>query len=498
MAMNYDNRIKYLNFLEKAENQFKCEDFVYQDLHLWPLLKTVIFYIWRDTSSYENTPSSLLKEKSPGKLSGLKRFVKGWYNLKFKTYSRNEFLFLGSARFNTDYKGEYLNRYFDPIIDVIESESKNNSVFFEKDIIGGRKIYKERRIKKLMSSFTYCWNSYGGRRIRANIGRLQIGQVHPDISILINELSNHLNISSSTIETRILNNLKQIIVWERLFTSILKKVQPKDAFIINYASSMGYGFIHSCKKMNVRVTDFQHGAQGSLHWAYLGYKNYPRDGDGFNTLPDNFWVWDNSSFEFLKNQFKNERSIKPIYGGNPWINFLFENGDIFDIKLSKRFILITLQPIEPVIEDFVFESIQLLQDDYIFGFRFHPRMNKETRENIKNKIQNHNLENIDFEMSNSFPLQQLLYNCNLHISYYSGSIIEAGIIQRPSIILHKIGEDIFKREITEGKAFSFLKKRPEKLVQLISQIDSQHKRNENTSHISYRSTLSNEYGISFN
>ena len=387
--MDYSERKQYLNFLKQVEKNYNCEDFIFMGLHIWPILTTVIMYIWRD--AVRKIPEKEAQENASTKWYGPIRFVKGWFHINLHNYKRSNYMFVGNASFNTLYKNQYINRYFDPILDALEAD-KIKPIFFEKKVIVKRDNYKKERINDLLSPFTYYWNSYKGRKIRKNINTDTVQEIHPHLNLIINELAAELHLNNTVIYKRIIGFVQQVIIWEKVFNSILKKVKPQYSFLINYASSMGYGFVYACKSEKVKVTDIQHGAQGKMHWAYLGFNLYPTS--GYNSMPDYFWVWDTNSEKFLINEFKDCKTINVIHGGNPWISFLMGKGEIYEMNRNRKIILITLQPIEPVIEDFVFDSIKLLDNQYEFWIRFHPRMNEYKKNEIKKLFARKGLTNL--------------------------------------------------------------------------------------------------------
>lgn len=469
--MDYSERIQYLGFLKQVEKKYKCEDFIFMGLHIWPLLTTVIMYIWRD--AVQINPEKIAQRNTSNKWNSLIRFMKGWYHISLNSYKRSDYLFVGDANFNTLYKNQYINRYFDPILDALEAD-KMIPILFEKTVIGKRDIYKKERMNDLFSPFIYFWNSYNGRQIRKKINTDTIQKIHPHLNLIINELAAELHINNTLIYKRIIGFVQKVIIWKKVFDSILNKVKPQYSFLINYASAMGYGFVYACKSERVKVTDIQHGAQGKMHWAYLGFDSYPPS--GYNSMPDYFWVWDANSENFLMNEFKRCKSINVIHGGNPWLSFLMEKGEIYKMNRDRKIILITLQPIEPIIEDFVLDSIKHLDNQYEFWIRFHPRMNDDHKSKIKKLFIKKGLTNLEFDKSNSLPLQQLIFNCEVHISYYSGSIIEASLMNKPSIVLHRIGTTIFEQEIAQNIVFPYLLKEKEKLSQLILYLSDNNKK----------------------
>ena len=58
------------------------------------------------------------------------------------------------------------------------------------------------------------------------------------------------------------------------------------------------------------------------------------------------------------------------------------------------------------------------------------------------------------------PLPLLLNNCQLHISKSSGSIVQAALMNRYSLIIDELGVNSYRDLINEGIAFPCLTENP--------------------------------------
>ena len=85
-------------------------------------------------------------------------------------------------------------------------------------------------------------------------------------------------------------------------------------------------------------------------------------------------------------------------------------------------------------------------------FRLHPNQIKDKDNLVKYFEDKGVLHKIDIDKATNDPLPVLLSNCLIHISNYSGCIIEASLLNKFSIILNEIGRDNFNDLINLKKA----------------------------------------------
>ena len=232
-----------------------------------------------------------------------------------------------------------------------------------------------------------------------------------------------------------------------------------------YDSGAIFGMNLAAKKLGVVSIDMQHGGQGDFHFAYHFNKT---PAEGYNILPDKFWVWDNLSFEHIDKWTENKNHF-PVLGGNPWIEFLrddFEGQNIY--HENKPMILFTLQPLNPIIDDYFLEVISLTCQKYNWWLRLHPRMTKDEVTCLNLKLVEFKIKGfVNIEDASNEPLPLLLKECNLHVSKYSGSIAEAALMQIPSLVTDEIGVKSFEDLIESKKAVACLTENPAEIIDLI-------------------------------
>lgn len=273
-------------------------------------------------------------------------------------------------------------------------------------------------------------------------------------------------LTEEVLKNTLIKNVQGVLSWAALFEYFLKKSKAKYIFGLCYYNKEMLGMNLAAKRLDVVSIDMQHGSQGDLHFAYH-FNNIPIE--GYNILPEKFWVWDNASFKNIAKWTENKNNF-PVLGGNPWIEFLrddFEAPNIY-YDINKPMILFTLQPLKPIIDDYFLDVISLTCKKYNWWLRLHPRMTKEEVTGLNLKLDEFKTKGIvNIEDASREPLPLLLKECHLHVSKYSGSVAEAALMQIPSLIIDEIGVKSFEDLIESKEAVACLTKNPKEIIELI-------------------------------
>jgi hypothetical protein len=258
-----------------------------------------------------------------------------------------------------------------------------------------------------------------------------------------------------------------------LWCQILEKATPNYVIAIQpdeYLCKAG-------KKMRIPVYDLQHGAIADDH---LWYGEAYRIDTPSSILPDGFLCWDDKSVTTLS-KWTNHKGITVIKVGNPWF-LRFSKNQADDLLVSEAnaqikiihdarpTILVTLQcglTIFPdripngVMNDSLEQVILETGELYNWIIRLHPVQlhGIERDETIKYLITTFGEEKTHIWIKSSeIPLPVILKNVNLHITYYSSTVIEAAWMGiRSGILNEQFGLDgkyqsFFFHELSSGIA----------------------------------------------
>ncbi|WP_455949223.1 hypothetical protein [Helicobacter pullorum] len=161
------------------------------------------------------------------------------------------------------------------------------------------------------------------------------------------------------------------------YVELLKRIKPK--VIITHSSPFFMPLIAAADYLDIPSIDLQHGEVGEQNPLYSGYQFFiPKE--GYETLPNYFFVKDNKSFNHIEKVFIGSKH-KAILIGDPYLDKF--NRKIFNkqsrvalkyqskIDQYKKIVLILLdmpQKMHPLLIDIVQKS----PSDMLFILRHHP------------------------------------------------------------------------------------------------------------------------------
>ncbi len=445
--MKFRERQEILEFLNGFEAEHQTEDWVFEKVKIWPILKTTLFL--RIVQGVKANH----KVKQLGSFNFLKRTLKQLilsFRLKKVKLDPVDYLFFSGFNFRECFKGESFNKFYDPIGDKLDKESKQ-FIFLE---YGGdiqQKTYKGRGMN------TQLIHSYFESKIK--LGEIDYFK-WDGVDEFITFFESKLPIPRFSVRTEIKDTLEKVFIWKASFDWVLDQTKPRKIFLLSYYNIPCFGFLIAARGRGIECIDIQHGTQGGLHPAYSGFK------EDYSILPSLFWLWDQNTETQLKENL-NYSSFKTKVGGNPWHYFL--NNMSIELRQSKPTILYTLQPLFPILDDYVIECILRTKDDFAWMIRLHPRIDDESKFQLLEKLKSLEIFNKElWDLANEMPLPLLLKEVDLHISKFSGCVSEAADLGTFSIILEEIGETSYKHLIESEKAIGGISFNSDKLLSAIN------------------------------
>lgn len=432
--MESRKRIRLLDRLNEYELVFPVEKWKVEDIHIWPLLKEQIFFSVFN-GSLKNSISEN-KKKNHNKsvryfVSKYLKLIKAIYYLFLLRVKKSKISFSGASSHRVFYENNFINRYFHPIMKYLENNKKEYNSF----------EYKFKSNYKVDSNLIFRILPFFEKPINSN------ESLFNDESFLnlLDIVSKEVGIEKDEIKRKLIKKINTVNSWANLYGYVFKKTDSAYSFGLCYYSDPMFGMNLAAHRRGIIAIDIQHGTQGPLHFAYT-YHKLPKG--GYNTLPHEFWCWDQQSALHIHSWISDSHKVK--ISGNPWLQFIKEQyhlGNGF-LPTDRPLILFTHQPLKPALDDYLLETIQSTKDKFHWWIRLHPRAsNLEIRE-LTNLIHEWGLyDRIEIEKAGSLPLPYLLNQASIHISKFSGSIIEGILSNTPTIILEEVGVDSFESHI---------------------------------------------------
>lgn len=416
------NRQEIVEWIDSLEDKYPVNEWTVNDVHVWPLLKIKIILSWNNNSTN--------KEKI-AKVSLLKNAFKGcWEYIKlYKRKAGNRTnLYCLAPHFRYFHNGIYINRYYNDLIEsdlnvknfllfdygTVSDGYKRNVDFPEQTVFLGNIKYFALLVRE------FYWSIYSPKT--------QWSQ----FNYFIDEVKSVVKIDSIS-KKSIIKQYAYIDTLKKFYKPLLKRHKVDNIYTLCYYVSEMYAMNLAASELKINTCDIQHGGQGTFHLAYARFNKVPET--GYKLLPGLFWCWDKSSAEAISAWSKKSQNHSVIVNGNPWLSYCNSNFN-YQIRSDKKIILYTLQPIgDLIIDPYIIEAIQKTPENFEWWLRLHPRQH-DLKSNIVNLLRNYDIiDKVELEQASNLPLPVILEKCFVHISKFSGSILEAYFLKRKSIII---------------------------------------------------------------
>jgi hypothetical protein len=446
-------RKDFVALLNEIEKNIPVAEWKYGDMHVWPIIKKDIFFKWIAQNGGSDDKATVSSNTRSKKLMQVLHSFRYYIKLKFQKSKPVDTIYVGAAAHRVDYDSHFINRFFYPII---KENPQQSFLQFEYEARREGKNYNDLQAtlftKQLIPAF-----------LMLNVLNKQTLNM-PQWDKFVSEIEAHTTISLNKDANSLTRHLHSVYSTAQAYLFLFKKYKPGKVLSLCYYKNETLAMHYAANKLNIENIDVQHGAQGPLHVMY-NFSNAPLT--GYNTVPNIFWCWDKASANTIHQWVDKQDYHKVMIGGNPWIKFQLSN--LKDEKLSdKKIVLYTLQ--EESLDPYILDAIKMTGSKYEWWLRLHPRM-LGGKENIQKQLREKGLTDfVEIDKATSLPLPVLLQNSSVHISKYSGSIIEAVQVNTPNIIIDKIGVDTYGDYVQSGDAKVVISGNAEELANMIDNI----------------------------
>jgi len=245
----------------------------------------------------------------------------------------------------------------------------------------------------------------------------------------------------------------------RFFKAVWQKMQPEKVSILCYYGSLdAYAMIAAANQLNIPTCELQHGPMTDIHLCYGNWNNLPEG--GFDVLPRTFWCWDDETAQLMDRWIARHPLYRALVTGNPWVQYWLGRQQTYP---DKGFVLYTLQT-DPLTIAMLFPPVLvdiIKNDGRMWYIRLHPRQMAQS-DAIKKHLRDCGiLDKVDMDRGTSDALPLLLSNASLHLTHFSGSVIEASQIGTPTVLLHPTALSSFPELIARGAAWYLDINRPD-------------------------------------
>jgi len=480
--MNLKDLTKTIINIERRND---VNSITYNSINIWPLVRLGM-YVGNSGKSDSAKVKAVLGERVFYQVVKKARGIKWWFQYKtlkkeMKHIGEIDCLFYSRREDHSDnMAGKLFNRHIDPVIGALRKEHT---------------CFKIEMTSNVSSEVRYEPTYFVKFQAAEGYNLTLPKEVKRDKKVnefsLIDEFNEGLEIEEKINKDWLENNAKIIDVYTYFFKEVLSFIKPKVVFLVCFYSPVSMALIRACKQLGIQTIEIQHGKQGKYHPMYSNWTRIPEN--GYELLPDQFWVWGEESKKNIENNRKlNKNKHNAVIAGNEWIRFwkkidenekmssldIKEKNFIKRIKKYKKVILFSGQEDIP---DFVIEAINKSDNDYFWLIRLHPIHQKNNRIDIENKMKKNIMLNFDIENSSELALYLLLENSDIHVTNYSSVCYEALSFNVPTIITHETGLFMYDSYIKE-EIFLYSDD-SESLLECISSLDGLDSKKETSPYI---------------
>lgn len=451
-------RAEVVEILTRLESKYSVEQWNIKGVNCWPIIRVILFFHWFKST---NTRGSDKVKRFSVWAKGILLLKSLWFWITIK---ETDVLTVGNSKQHEERNGQAQNRFYFIVKKIAHSLQKSylyictdspNSItqisapFADYNMVKAWPLVKQKFLKK--KKFNVSFNNFD-ELVNEFFAKCHIPAEAP-----------HVTQYSKTYIAELFTITYPIL------KKFIAKTNPKLIIQTTYYTPIGYGFNILGFQKNIPTIDIQHGGQGPLHISYGSFTKIPEK--GYALLPKYFWCWDEQSTTSITNWAESNDYHSAIALGNPWVQYIMSEEDKeLEQKLSsKKRILVTMQ--FDTLDDYMIETIKVTCKEYDWWIRMHPTL-KDSRKNIANQLtQIGLLQEVELELANNQNLIEILKHTDIHISKFSGAIIEASQLGVSSIITDEIGLASFGNIIEQGRAISCTEKNEESLISAISSLN---------------------------
>lgn len=441
--MDLIQQIEWINSLEKnyPVDKYRC-----CEVDVWPVFRFHWYLQFKSKEVYFSGAGQQIKE--PAQTPLLKNIIRKFRNKKLFVKSLGEktkydvLIYSRNSEYTEKVNGKWMNRYVDPYLEYLKGKT------FLKIEEGEWEKSKESPFAAKVLPFVHFKYEHLLRFPDFEVKIFQ--ETKSMLEEMEEELKQKLNIP------KFISGMITISYYREYFKMIFRHYQPKYAWMVDYFSSEGFGMMLAAHDCGVRSVDLQHGKQGIYHTMYTHFTKVPTK--GYNVLPNYFFNWGNESVEAIQKHSDFHENHIPVVIGNPWVagwlsgKFTSGNGQQLEqFKKYKKVFLFSLQPVEDTLPEHLTELINASSEETIWLMRFHPAMKRTDDFFMKRGI---NLGKVEYELSSSLPLMELLNVVHLHFTSWSSVCFEAALAGIHTVIVHPMGVKLYQQQIQEEIFFN--------------------------------------------
>lgn len=423
------------------EQNFDVNSWEVEGIKFWPIIRVkLFFYLFRKHQEVKVFKQNIEVERKFSFLYKAFAYLKAPFFYFF--LKRSKYLFYGDDSHRVNYKGVRYNRFFDTYIDFNKIQDKVTIIDADNKPTG-EKYLAERHLDNKFQLFIE--KKFFSKKVTYE--NIKWGDFKKFEQFILNdeELIGFYNIINSDRVIDFFNQSFLPLLYH--YKKVLKKIQPLRVILLCFYTSEGFALTCAANTLGIETIEMQHGPQSQLHMAYSSWLKLPSE--GYDLLPRNYWCWNNESVTTFESLTLNSKYNAKV-AGNFWVNYWSEKIEKIN---NLGYIYYTLQMYD-VEKHFPLHLLNFIKEnDYKWVVRIHPRQNHAANRYILFFKKNDIIDKITIENPNIKPLPEGIMNSLIHITNYSGSTIEASLLNKKTILINKVALQTFNDLIEKEQAY---------------------------------------------
>lgn len=432
----------------ELESRFDVDKWIVNGIHIWPYIRIKIYFLLLNNYDLEPNDINRFKENPKKKtinryLHLLKLLLKStleFFRLElfFLSLKNKKLVFFGSHTHRVKEGKHYFNRFFDSIVAHHKLENEVYMMEYQKVYENNYNQNAVIPLESLLEKFKLRIKLKALFQSRKS--KYMLNNYQNFLSVLETEIDNSktLKISIDNLvawSTKIQNTA---VFYKRFFS----RVKPeKVIFLGYYAFDNLYAAIYAANVLQIKTIDFQHGTQSDVHMVFSSWTKIPEV--GFNLMPQEYWSWDEKSKMYINSWTKTTLHTIVKVVGQPYLQYWkLKNSNLIP---QDKVILYTLNlmSLEEMFNENIGKAIN--NSECRWEIRLHPR-NEFNRDEIKTYLDTFDIDKNKYNIHDAkeLPLPEIMCKAAIHLTAFSGSLIEAKMMGIPSVILDLLGKEIYK------------------------------------------------------
>jgi hypothetical protein len=449
-----ETQLNIKEFIIGIESKYPVSEWKINGIHIWPYIRIKLYI--QLLSSVNSKKETTFTESAPvfDKKSKISYLKKGFhfilapflYFIFVNRLKRKSFVFFGAHFHRVFLKGLYFNKFFDSWIYLNQLQERHytfeylktfpNVPFSDHTFSLTLQLEQFQKVQKIIAFF------WGKQRKELSI---ELKEYDSFITYLEQGVSP--NIVAQFNQDKLCKWVLKIFSLLPFFENVYKKVQPEYvAFAGYYGYDQLYAAILQANRMGIRTIDFQHGPQTNTHMVFSDWTQLPKAAH-YDLMPKEYWNWDGLSVKNIEKWSVYSQSINAVEIGQPFISYCKKHFD--GVPKKEDYFIYTLQTrpfsLQDLFPDSIIEAIKKSPCKWIL--RLHPR-SYFTKDELELFLKNKGIiSNFEIQSALDDALPFVLSGAKLHITNFSGCVIEAKMLGVPTVIVHQMGKEMFEAYI---------------------------------------------------